>query len=50
MHGEPDNLKTASYWSRWLLWEFKDIFDAIKFIEERQNIKIKYTPNTIKRH
>lgn len=47
---EPENLKTAAYWSKNLLWNKHNIEDAIKDIEERQNIKIKYTPNTIQKH
>jgi len=47
---EPENLKTASYWALNLLWNKHTIEDAIKDIEQRQNIKIKYTDNTIKKH
>lgn len=36
-----ENLKKASYWSRWLLWEKKSLNEAIKFIEDKQNIVIK---------
>lgn len=45
-----DNIETASFWSRYLLWEKSDIFDAIKNIEEKAKCKIIFTPNTIMRH
>jgi len=47
---EPENLKTAAYWAKNLLWNKHNIEDAIKDIESRQNIQIKYTPNTIQKH
>lgn len=34
------NLRTAAYWSRWLTWEFSSISDAIKFIQQKQDVKI----------
>lgn len=48
--GDKDNLYTASFWARYLLWEKTDIFDAIDHIEKETGIKIKYTKNTIERH
>ena len=45
-----DNLYTASFWARYLLWEKTDIIDAIKSIESASGFKIKYTPKTIERH
>ena len=37
-----NDLKTAGTWSRWLTWEKKTIPDAIKNMENRFNIDIKY--------
>lgn len=31
---DPKNILTASFWSRYLLWEKINIEDAIKYIEE----------------
>ena len=47
---DPNNLLTASFWSRYLLWEKTNIEDAIKNIETQAGVKIKYTINTIKKH
>lgn len=35
-------MRTAGFWSRWLLWEKPTLTGAIKNIEERFNVKIKY--------
>lgn len=35
-----NNLLRPSYWSRFLLWEKPNLNDAIKFIENKQKIKI----------
>lgn len=40
---------TASFWARYLLWQFPTIEEAIKYIQEEANIKIKYTKNSIDR-
>lgn len=34
------NLRTPSYWSRYLLWENTSLLSSIKFIERKQNVKI----------
>lgn len=34
------NLRRPSYWSRYLLWEEPTIRDAIRYIEDRQGIRI----------
>ena len=34
------NLITASYWSRFLLWEKPSLHQAKKFIEKKQNLNI----------
>lgn len=35
-------LKTAGFWSRYLLWEKPNLKDAIKNLENKFNLKIKY--------
>jgi hypothetical protein len=45
-----DNLLTASFWARYLLWDKSDIFEAIKNIESETGITIKFTKNTIEKH
>lgn len=45
-----ENLKTASFWSRYLLWEKPEFYDALQEIENKTGIKIKYTKNTIDKH
>jgi hypothetical protein len=47
---EQENMKTASFWARYLLWENEDIFTAIKEIETRMGCEIKYTQKTIEKH
>jgi hypothetical protein len=47
---EQENLETASFWSRYLLWENTDIFEAIKEIEKKMGCEIKFTKNTIDKH
>lgn len=47
---KPENYLTRSFWSRWLLWEKEDIYDAIKHIEANTNLKIQLTKNTIDKH
>lgn len=37
-------------WSRYLLWEKSDIFEAIKHIEEKAKCKVVFTRNTIEKH
>lgn len=32
---------TAGFWSRWVLWNKKDLINSIKDIEKRFNIKVK---------
>ena len=39
---KKSGLKTAGFWSRWLLWNKKTISDSIKDIENRFNINIIY--------
>ena len=34
------NPRTAGFWSRWLLWEKPTLPGAIKFIENKFNVKI----------
>ena len=34
-------IKTAGFWSKWLLWNKKTLKDSIKDIEKRFNVKIK---------
>lgn len=46
----PDNIRTAAFWSKWCLWDTPTIQEAIKHIETAANIKIKFTPNTIEKH
>ncbi len=46
----PENFKSASFWSRYLLWEKTNIFDAISNIQNETGMVIKFTPNTIKKH
>ena len=36
-------IKTAGFWSRWLLWNKPTITDSIKDIEEQFNVKINRT-------
>lgn len=43
-----ENPKTAAFWSRFLLWEEKNIFDAISEIEKKINTKITYSTPKIK--
>lgn len=40
------NLQRPSYWSRFLLWNKPTLRKSIKFIEDKQNIKIKLIPPT----
>lgn len=47
---EQENMKTASFWARFLLWENADIFAAIKEIETRLGCEIKFTQKTIEKH
>lgn len=47
---EQDNLETASYWSRFLLWNDTDIFQSIQDIEKTMGCQIKFTKNTIDKH
>lgn len=47
---EQENLETASFWSRFLLWENTDIFQAIADIEKKMGCEIKFTKNTIEKH
>lgn len=35
-------IRTAGFWARWLLWQEKTLMGAIKGIEDRFNVKIKY--------
>jgi hypothetical protein len=35
-------LKTKGFWSRWLLWSKPDLQEAIKFMEKKFNLDIKY--------
>lgn len=35
-----NDITTAGYWSRWLLWNKKTISESIKDIESRKNVKI----------
>jgi len=35
-------IKTAGYWSRWILWSKPSITEAIKHIEKKHNINILY--------
>ena len=37
-----DNPNTAGWWSRWLLWELPSLDEAIKNIQKKFNIIIKY--------
>ena len=37
---DETGIKTAGFWSRWLLWSHPNIQDASKFIEKRFNVKI----------
>ena len=37
-----NDLKTAGSWSRWLLWEKKTIPEAIRNMEKKFNIDIKF--------
>lgn len=33
---------TAGFWSRWLLWEKPTLKEAIRFIEQKFKVRIKY--------
>ena len=37
-------IKSAGFWSRWLLWSMPSIPKAISFIENKFNVKINYFP------
>lgn len=37
-----DNIRTAGFWSRWLLWEEPTLQDAIRKIERKFKITIRY--------
>lgn len=37
-----DDINTAGFWSRWLLWEKKDLLKAIKYIERKEGVKLEY--------
>lgn len=47
---DQENLETASFWSRYLLWDDPDIFETIPRIEEKMKCKIQFTKNTVARH
>lgn len=38
-----NNLNTAGFWSKWILWNLPSLFDSIKDTERKFNIKIIYT-------
>ena len=33
-------IRSAGFWSRWLLWSFPDIRDAARFIEKRFSVEV----------
>jgi hypothetical protein len=35
-----NGIKTAGFWSRWLLWSLPNLKDAKRFIESRFNVRI----------
>lgn len=41
------NIKTAGFWSRWILWNMPTLDESIKNVEERFNIKILNCKNKI---
>jgi hypothetical protein len=39
-HWGPNNINTAGFWSRWLLWSKPSLQDAIKLMNKKFNIHI----------
>ena len=39
------DIRTPTFWQRWVMYNFNDIERNIKYIEEAFNIKINYIPN-----